>query len=128
MTRRSATPHWFRAAAVAAAVAAAYGVRLGLIEPEAFGHLCAGAGPWWCRPRGALIDLLHTGVLGAAAVALGAFAIYRRRAWAGLAAAMLGAAGLVLYDAEPGAVGVLLGALVLARAPEPRDEHRAGEQ
>jgi len=119
------------AAAVGAAVGAAYGLRIGLIEPEAFGHLCAGSvGPWWCLPRGLLIAALHTGVLGAGAVALGAVATLGRRRGVAVAAAMLGAAGLVLYDAEPGAVGLLLGALVLARtaASEPGTEDGPAEK
>jgi hypothetical protein len=119
------------AAAVAMAAAAAYGLRIGLIEPEAFGHLCAGGGgPWWCGLRGALIDALHAGAVGVGAVALGAVATFQRQAGVAAAAAMLGVAGLVLYDAEPGAVGLLLGGLVLARTPrgEPRDDHGPAEQ
>ncbi|MCZ7566506.1 MAG: hypothetical protein M5U08_24150 [Burkholderiales bacterium] len=129
MTRSRWAPYALVAAVVVAG-AAAYGLRLGLIEPEAFGHLCAGGGPWWCAPRGALIDLLHTGVLGIGAAALGAVATLARRAGAALAAAMLGAAALALYDAELGAVGFLLGVLVLARsaAGGRRPERRPAEQ
>jgi len=128
MTRRRRIRHRIFATVVAAA--AAYGVRLGLIEPEAFGHLCAAGGPWWCAPRGLLIDALHAGALGLGAVAFGAAATLTRRTGAALAAAMLGAAALVLYDADLGAVGFLLGALALARpaSDEPRPEHRAAEQ
>jgi hypothetical protein len=119
------------AAGVPAAAVAAYGLRVGLIEPEAFGHLCAGGGgPWWCWARGLLIGAVHTGVIGAGAVAFGALASFRRQAGIAAAAGMLGAAGLVLYDAEGGAVGLLLGLLVLARtlASEPLAEHHPAQQ
>lgn len=118
-------------AAVAVATVVALGLRVGLIEPEAFGHLCAGGGaPWWCGPRGLLIGTLHAGVLGAGAVVFGVLGAFRRRSAFAVAAAALGASGLLLYDVEIGAVGLLLGALVLVRPPagEPRTEHRPAEK
>ncbi len=119
------------AAAVPAAAAVAYALRIGLIEPEAFGQLCAGSpAPGWCWPRALLIDAIHSGVLGAGAFALGALATFRRKPGVAAAAAALGAVGLVLYDADAGAVGLLLGMLALARilACEPLAEHRSTEQ
>ncbi len=119
-------------AAAALALAAAAIVRYALIEPVAIAHLCgAPEAPWWCAPRAAAAFVLDAGALGFGAIAAGAAAILTRSsAWA-LAAAGLGAAGLVLYAAVTGAVGFLLGLLVLARRavvdPEPPDRGRERE-
>ncbi len=114
-------------ATVAIALALAASVRYALIEPLAIAHLCGAPGaPWWCAPRGLAAGALHAGALGVGAIAAGVVAILARSsAWA-LAAAGLGAAGLVLYAAAAGAVGCLLGLLVLARAsPYGRREREA---
>jgi len=101
---------------VAIALAIAAGVRYAIIEPARLAHLCGAPGaPWWCAPRALLAAALDAGALGFGAIGAGVLAILTRlSAWA-LAAACLGAAGLVLYAAATGAVGLLLGLLVLAR-------------
>ena len=105
------------AAAVAAALAAAAALRYAALEPAALAHLCGvPAAPWWCTPRALAAGVLHAGALGFASIGAGGVAMLTRSsAWA-LAAACLGAAGLVLYAAATGAAGLLGGLLVLARA------------
>ncbi len=106
------------AAITATAVLAAL-LRFLLVEPEAVAHLCgATAAPWWCTLRAAAIAAFASGALAVAAVGAGAAAIVTLRAGAGLAAACLGIAGLVLYSVEAGAVAFLLGLLALGRARE----------
>lgn len=112
--------------AIAAVVAAL--LRFQVVEPEALAHLCgAGAAPWWCALRSALIAAFATHALGVAAVAAGGIAVATRRSGAALAAACLGVAGLVLYSVEAGAIALLLGLLALAR-PRGRQSGARGEQ
>ena len=112
--------------AIAAAVASM--LRFQVVEPEALAHLCgAAAAPWWCTLRAAVVAAFASQALAIAAVAAGVLAIVTRRAGAAIAAASLGAAGLVLYAVEAGAIGFLLGALALAR-PRRRQDHARGEQ
>ena len=121
------------AAAVALSLAAAAAVRYVALEPEWLAHLCGvPEAPSWCAPRALAAAVLDAGALGFAAIATGAAAIFTRSlAWA-LAALSFGAAALVLYAAATGAVGLLLGLLVLARAaatdrhpPDARREREA---
>lgn len=116
-------------AAIALAFAAV--TRYAIIEPPAIAHLCGAPGaPWWCAPRAAAAFAFDAGGLGFAAIAAGAVAIFTRSsAWA-LAALGLGTAGLVLYAAATGAVGGLLGLLVLARrvAADGTSPHGSGER
>lgn len=120
------------AAAVVLSLAAAAALRYAALEPAGLAHLCGAPGaPWWCAPRALVAAALDAGALGFAAIAAGVLAILTRSsAWA-LAAACLGAAGLVLYAAATGATGFLLGLLVLARAiaadRRPSDAHRERE-
>jgi len=103
-------------------------LRLQVVEPEALAHLCgAAAAPWWCTLRAAVVAAFASHALAIAAVAAGVLAIVTRRAGAAIAAACLGAAGLVLYAVEAGAIGFLLGALALARARD-RPGGARGEQ
>jgi hypothetical protein len=104
-------------AAVVLSLAAAATLRHAALEPAGLAHLCGAPGaPWWCAPRGLAAGVLDAGALGFVAVATGVVAILTRSsAWA-LAAACLGAAGLLLYAVATGAAGFLLGFLVLARA------------
>jgi hypothetical protein len=123
------------AAAVAAALAGAFAIRYGLIEPEALGHACqAPRAPWWCLPRSAVVQAFHARALGLSSLVLGIAAhvpwsrfgggarlgrlwafLDRPRALAALAL-VFGALGLVLYNAALGAVGFVLG---LVRAVRP---------
>lgn len=109
-------PFVFLTVSVTIAAALAAALRFFVIEPEALAHLCGAAGaPWWCVPRAAAIAAFSTGALALAAVGAGVAAIVTRRPGAGLFAACLGAAGLVLYAVEAGAVAFLAGLLALAR-------------
>lgn len=101
----------------AAVAAAAFALRLLLIEPPAFAWACQIAEPpGWCPLRAGAILALRAGLLGVAALAIGLVALFRRHSGAALAAIGLGAAGLVLYAPEPASAGVLLGALALTGA------------
>ncbi|MGD9941814.1 MAG: hypothetical protein AB7L76_00475 [Burkholderiaceae bacterium] len=104
-----------------AAFAVAQLLRHAVVEPPAIAHLCDPA-PWtgWCALRSVLLLTFITQGIGWVALAVGAYATWRRSAgWAQLALA-LGSAGLVLYSFEPSALAALLGALVLVRtAPRP---------
>jgi hypothetical protein len=101
--------------AILAAFALAAAARYALIEPEGYGFRCASGGPWWCAPREALIDAVHSRAIGWLALACGLAAFAVRHRTAALAAAVAGAAGLVLYNPDLSAAGFALGVLVLAR-------------
>jgi hypothetical protein len=104
------------AVSVAIALVVAVGVRYAIIEPVGLAHLCGAPGaPWWCAPRALAAAALDAGALGFGSLAAGVLAIFTRLSGWALAGACLGAAGLVLYAAATGAVGLLLGLLVLAR-------------
>ncbi|MCU0805140.1 MAG: hypothetical protein MUF79_08650 [Burkholderiales bacterium] len=110
-------------------LALAFAVRRFAVEPEALSFACQAGGPWWCTPRDALIATFHHGVLGGASLVTGLVSFATRRGWVAALAVSLGFAGLVLYNYELGAAGVLLGTLRLARlaarpAGELRQEHR----
>ncbi|HSO42152.1 MAG TPA: hypothetical protein VLR47_04815 [Rhodospirillales bacterium] len=101
-------------AAVAAAVALA--VRHLLLEVPAIGWRCVEAGaPAWCSLYAGLGWLLRTQALGAAAAAVATMALLTSSRVAVCVAAAAGAAALVLYNAELGAVAVLLAALRAVR-------------
>jgi hypothetical protein len=103
-------------------------LRFRLVEPEYLAHLCgAPAAPWWCTLREAVIAAFASHALEVAAVAAGGVAVVTRRSGAALAAACLGAAGLVLYAVEAGAIALLLGLIALAR-PRQRQSRARGEQ
>lgn len=103
--------------AIAAVAGLAMLARYLLVEPAAVAHLCdTGGGPWWCGARAAVIATFSGYGLGYAALGLAALALALRRAPVAWAAAATGAAALVLYCFEAGAVGLLVGVLVLARA------------
>jgi urea transporter len=104
--------------AVAATLALATVIRYFVIELEILAHLCESHdAPWWCVVRAGAVAVLATQAPGIAALATGVVATFSRRSSWALAAACLGAAGLALYAAGTGAVGFLLGLLVLARSP-----------
>lgn len=100
---------------VAATVAAAL-VRYLAIQPHAIGHLCRAAdAPLWCAVRQGVVLAFGFEAFGLAALGCGFVAMVRGGAgWSGAAMA-LGGAALVLYNADFGAVGFLLGLVRLAR-------------
>jgi hypothetical protein len=101
----------------ALALAAGAVLRYHVIEPRPIGQMCGGVGtPWWCPLRTGLIKAHEWYIYGGAAIALAGVGWWRsdaRWAMAGLAAAGL---GLVLYNTEVAAVGLLAALLKLTRA------------
>ncbi len=104
-------------AVIAAVFALAAGARYLLVQPPDVAHACeAAAVSGWCMLRMLVIRSFANFGLGYAAMAaivLTLFTWNRLIAWA---AAMIGAAGLILYCYEPAAVSFVTGVLVLARA------------
>lgn len=113
-----------RAALLAAvAVATAYALRHGLVEPQAWAARCEAvpSGEWRCVLRDATVQAFADQRLGGAALTLALLATltrWRAMAWFALVA---GCASLVLYTADLGAPAVLLAALVLARPASRRE-------
>ena len=106
---------WIAATALVAAAAAA-AVRYGLVEREDLGLLCQSAvPPWWCGLRLLVIQAFLHDVFGLASVSLAALALARRSALAAVLAVAVGTVGMVLYGFTWSGIGVLGGALVLAR-------------
>jgi hypothetical protein len=100
---------------IAAYIAAAT-VRYGLIEREDLGLLCdTPAAPGWCSVRLLIIQAFLHDVFGLTSVALAAIAAWRRSGAFAVAAVAVGTVGMVLYGFTWSGVGVLGGALVLAR-------------
>jgi hypothetical protein len=115
---------------VAVAFALAAGARYLLVQPPEFAHSCdMGAGFGWCTVRLLVIRSFATFGLGYAAMALTVLTVFTWSRVIALAAAAIGAAGLVLYCYEPAAVSFVTGVLVLARAqsgrarPSSRQQH-----
>ncbi len=102
------------------ALAAAFALRLLVIEPASIAHACDPA-PWsgLCALRSAAVRLFLNQEIGWLAFAAGAAATVLRGPRLATAALAAGAAGLVLYSYEPSALGALLGALMLARTSAP---------
>jgi len=117
-------------ALVALAFALAAGARYLLVQPPEFAHSCdAVTGFGWCTVRTLVIRSFATFGLGYAAMALTVLTVFTWSRVIALAAAVIGAAGLVLYCYEPAAVSFVTGVLVLARAqsgrarPSSRQQH-----
>src|SRR5258708_6092117 len=92
----------------AAGLALGAALRYGVIEPRSIGQTCGGVGiPWWCLPRTGLIKAHEWYLYGGSAIAAAAAGWWRRPAWA-QAALGLGGVGLVVYNTEVAAVGILL--------------------
>lgn len=95
---------------------AAMAFRYEVVEPSAVGLVCdAGTGPWWCALRGLGIGLFTNSLLGLGSLAAGLLAhLFDRRGLAAVAL-VLGAAGLVLYNADAAAAGAVIGLLRAVR-------------
>ncbi|GAA0600153.1 hypothetical protein [Caenispirillum bisanense] len=108
------------AAAVAAVLAVALLARFLMVEPRGASLMCASEqAAWWCPLRSALVPVFQWYVFGIVSVVAGLVGlVFGGRAW-GVAALCAGAAGLVLYNAEPAAVGFVLGLIVVTRQREP---------
>lgn len=95
----------------------AWVLRMRVVEPDEIGRLCTGhAAPPWCELRQWLVaGFIHNYFGYASLLAVAAAVVFRARApaWLALAAGIL---GCTLYRFEPSGAGVLLAALLLARA------------
>lgn len=108
------------AAAVAVVLALALAARFLMVEPRGASLMCASdQAAWWCPLRSGLVVVFQWWVFGVVSVVAGLVGlIFGGRGW-GVAALLAGAAGLVLYNAEPAAVGFVLGLIVVMRKREP---------
>jgi hypothetical protein len=87
------------------------------IESHAIGQACDVAGaPAWCWPRQAVVLAFTYSLFGVASLAAGVLCHVRGGAKTAAAAMAFGAAGLVLYNPEPSAIGFLLGLIGLPKA------------
>jgi len=103
--------------ALAVGLALGFALRYLVIEPRQIGQLCGGVGiPWWCAPRAGLIKAHEWFAYGVGAGLCAAIAWWRDdRRWAAAALACAGL-GLVLYNSELAATGLLLALIKLSRA------------
>lgn len=121
---------------VVAAAAAASWLRHQWVEGQGLGALCVQSPEQWpCAPRQVVIDVFLNHKLGGVAIGLGVVALCW--AWWGrqpdsaahsgavwmisVCAATAAAAGLVLYDADLSALGLIISAMACARATQPPD-------
>jgi len=112
----------FLTATVVVAFTAALAARFWMIEPRGAELMCSMSGAAaWCPLRAALIPVFDYQGFGLASLATGLFAaILCRPAW-GVPAVAFGAMGLVLYNVELAAVGIILGLIAVFR----NDSHPA---
>jgi hypothetical protein len=104
---------WLGLVAILAATAA---LRFLLIEPHEIGHLCLQTdAPWWCGVRDGVAIAFRSQAFGWLSLAAGLWAWWRSDARWAAAAMLVGAAGLMLYNTDLAAPGVLLGIIVLAK-------------
>ena len=114
---------------VLAAFAVAAAARYGLVERDDLGPACdVLSAPWWCELRMLVIRAFVNDVFGRASVALAALALWRRSAVAAHLAVAVGTCGMVLYSFTWSGVGVLGGAMVLARLQGQWAQDREAEQ
>ena len=105
---------------------AAREVRYGLVERGDLGPICDAAGPpWWCTVRVVVIQAFLHDAFGLASVACAALALWRRSRLLAYAAVASGVVGMVLYNFTWAGLGVVAGAMILARHQDPR--HQDGE-
>lgn len=104
--------------AVALVFAIALAARFFVVEPRAAQLVCSGVdGPAWCPIRKVLVPVYTFQVFGVISMLAGVFAVLRwRTAW-GVAALLIGAAGMVLYNVEMASVGTILGLIAVTRLP-----------
>lgn len=104
------------AAAAAVSLAAAMMLRYLLVEPPAIAGICeSGQGPWWCWIRVGVIQAFATQGLGIASVLAGALSVLRGGRALAMLAVVTGCLGIVLYDTDLAAAGLLLGLLRAVR-------------
>jgi len=116
-------------ATVVVAYAIATAVRYGLVERDDLGSICqSAASPWWCDLRMLVIRGFLNDAFGRASLVLAALAIWRRSVVAATLAVAIGTFGMVLYSFTWSGIGVLGGALVLARLQGQWQQHAQAEQ
>jgi hypothetical protein len=116
-------------ATVVVAYAIATAIRFGLVERDDLGSICqSAASPWWCDLRMLVIRGFLDDVYGRASLVLAALAIWRRSAVAATLAVGIGTFGMVLYSFTWSGIGLLGGALVLARLQGQWQQHAQSEQ
>lgn len=109
---------WLGLVAVLAATAA---LRFLLIEPHEIGHLCLESdAPWWCGVRSGVVAAFRSQAFGWLSLAAGLWAWWKADVrWAAVAM-LVGAAGLMLYNTNLAAPGVLFGVIALAQGGRAR--------
>jgi hypothetical protein len=120
-------------ARIAIAGIVAYGVaaalRYGLIERDDIGTACeSGASSWTCGLRMLVIQAFVHDVFGIASVVAATLAAWRRSAMLAMFAIAMGVAGMVLYSFAWSVIGMLGGALVLARVQCKWQQHGEAER
>lgn len=116
-------------ATVVVAYAIATAIRFSLVERDDLGSICqSAASPWWCDLRMLVIRGFLDDVYGRASLVLAALAIWRRSAVAATLAVAIGTFGMVLYSFTWSGIGLLGGALVLARLQGQWQQHAQSEQ
>jgi hypothetical protein len=116
-------------ATVVVAYAIATAVRYGLVERDDLGSICqSAASPWWCDLRMLVIRGFLNDVFGRTSLVLAALAIWRRSALAATLAVAIGTFGMVLYSFTWSGIGMLGGALVLARLQGQWQQHSQSQQ
>ena len=115
-------------ALVIVACAVAFAVRYGLVERDDLGSICpSAASPWWCDLRMLVIRGFLNDVFGLSSVVLAALAVWRRSAIAAMLAVAVGTFGMVLYGFTWSGIGMLGGAMVLARLQGQWQQHAQAE-
>jgi hypothetical protein len=113
---------------IAAAALAAF-VRWTLIERDDLGAVCdALSAPWWCELRMLVIRAFLNDAFGRSSSVLAALALWRRSAAAAYLAVAIGTWGMMLYTFTWSGVGVLGGAIALARGKSQRHENGHSQQ
>jgi glycerol uptake facilitator-like aquaporin len=116
-------------ATVVVAYAIATAVRYGLVERDDLGSICqSAASPWWCDLRMLVIRGFLNDLFGRTSLVLAALAIWRRSALAAALAVAIGTFGMVLYSFTWSGIGMLGGALVLARLQGQWQQHAQSQQ
>ena len=104
--------------------AIALGLRYGVVEPESVATTCLGPlPPGWCWVRHALVVGFSRNLFALSSLAAGVLATATRTRWLAVVAIVMGVTGSILYRFELAGIGLLLGALVFARADVERHQN-----
>lgn len=108
---------------VLAGLGAALYLRYGLIQSTPIGLSCqADSAPWYCAPREALVQFNMLAGWSFAALLGGGLALLTRWRLAIAIGLLAGSMGLVLYNAGPAGMGLLLSLAALLRAARHRPD------